>query len=633
MGYWISNFIRRAWFERSDKYKGLFSNRFHHRVLECLEEKSSYSFLNFKEEYLIKSLWERIDKSGLSSVDYYIRLLENSAEEQEMLTQSIFKNVWVDKKDWTKLLELEELFREIKPELNGIRIWIAGCGNGLEAYVVAMLLSDYMEPYEWNEQIKIFATDLEENIVADAVKGYFEYKDIEELPKSWIGKYFQNKGSDYQVSQKIRNMIIFSVHDILTNPPFARMSLLICRDVLGKYRIHSRKAMIARFAYSLKEGGYLVLGRNEDMSELCSWFGYVEKYDGRIWRKQRNAPPSLDMPIFNQESFSVGNVIQELLAASMPSCIIVDERYEILYTGKGASKYLQFKSGRFSKNLFDNVDIRIGVLIDTALKYLQEGKEWQEVMTLKSADGAETDVNIHVLGQTIRNRCYYLIWFEELINEEQQNKKKESFRKREEKLEREIEISQNKLCQALRELDETKDKYELINEKLQSTNEELILMNDELQMVNQELAASNRKLTRVNTEYQKKINELPDFSLEGIDFFNLLGLQIIFLDSKMRIKKISERVPEITNIRESDLDRGIADINIMNGYLGWSDDVKAAEDGEKVFRVINGDGGSRFIIEILPYISGPQELPEYIIAIQKIEKGGKKKHGAGKQKG
>ncbi len=620
MGYWIANHVRRKYFEGSEKYLGFLSERFYHRVQECLKKAGMHSYADFKEEFFIRSVLERFKETGVASPDYYGRILESSMEEQKKLVSCIRKYIWRDKDNRSNLLEISDIIEEIKPEFNGIRIWVAGSGNGLDAYVVAMMLSDYMEDHRWYDKVKIFATDVEEDMVSGAIRGFFEPGDIMELPDKWRRKYFQKRDSGFQVSQVIRNMIIFSVHDILTNPPFARLDLLICRNVMKKFRIRSRKAMIDRFAYALNQNGYLVLGQGEDIDELSSWFACVEKYKGRIWKKQKNAPISLNARTFVKESLSVGKVVEELLTASMPACIIVDERHEILYTGKEAGKYLQFKAGEFSKNLFDNVDRKTRVLIDMALKYLEPSGERQEIMVVKEGEEDAGNINIHVLGRVIRERCYYLIWFEAQEDREKKNNEYELFSRKEEKLERELDISQANLYQALKELDDTRDKYELINEKLQSTNEELTLMNDELQVVNQELAASNRKLTRVNLEYQKKINEMPDFSRDGIDFFELMGLQTVFLDREFCIKKMSEGIPEITHIREYDIDRNIAAVNLMDGYLGWRDDVKAAREGQKVMRVVDGKKGSRFIVQILPYGFEDKKPFGYVILIQTVER-------------
>ena len=359
--------------------------------------------------------------------------------------------------------------------------------------------------------------------------------------------------------------------------------------------------------------------QGEDIDELFLWFKNIEECDGHVWKKQKSAPLALNISVTEQEHFSVGKVVEELLAASIPSCIIVDERHEILYTGREAGKYLQFKAGEFSKNLFDNIDRKISVLIDMALKYLQQEDNHHKSMVLNTNDKASGDINIHVLSRVIKGHTYYLIWFEKLDKDEKQDKMYEIFSQKEEKLEQELSILQANLYQAMKDLDNTRDKYELINEKLQSSNEELTLMNDELQVMNQELTASNRKLARVNSEYQNIINEMPDFLQEGIDFFELMDLQAIYLDRNLCIKKMSAGIPDITHVKEYDLDRNISTLTLMDGYLGWQDDVKAAGRGNKIVRVLNEASGNRYIVQILPYILTENKPAGYVILIQTVD--------------
>src|SRR5699024_1580653 len=142
---------------------------------------------------------------------------------QQKMKQSVLKYFCARKDDWTSLLELEDVMLDMYPEFDSIRIWLAGCGNGLDAYVIAMMLSDYMESRQWHGRVKLFATDVDEEIVSAAIQGRFTEDDIKDLPSIWKRKYFLQRESGYQVNQVIRNMIIFSVHDVLTNPPFSKL--------------------------------------------------------------------------------------------------------------------------------------------------------------------------------------------------------------------------------------------------------------------------------------------------------------------------------------------------------------------------------------------------------------------------
>ena len=617
MGYWIAEHIRRIFFTQEGK-DGFVLSSFSYRVQESLKKIGSIPLLDLKEDILIKALLERSKACRLSSLEYYGRLLEASEEEQKKMKQSILKIFCTRSEDWTSLLGLKELILNRNPEANGMRIWLAGCGNGLDAYVIAMMLSDHMESHKWHGKLKLFATDMDEEIVSAAVQGHFSEDDIQNLPETWRRKYFRQTASGYQVSQAIRNMIIFSVHDVLTNPAFSRLDFLICRNILRKFRVLSRKTVVAKFSHALNQDGYLVLGRGEDIDELLLWFQNVEKFDGRVWKKQKSAPLALNTPL-PEEQFSVGQVVEKLLTASIPSCIIVDERYEILYTGPEVSKYLQFKTGEFSRNLFDNMDRKISVSIDTALKYLQQRDTRQEIMVTNTNDASLGNINIHVLGRAIKGHDYYLIWFEHPSAEKKQDDIYRFFSQKEEKLEQELSILQTKLYQTMEELDDTRDKYELMNEKLHSSNEELILMNDELQVTNQELAASNRKLTRVNSEYQKEMSEMPDFLQEGIDFFKLMELQAIFLDRNFCIKKMSSGIPDLTHVKEHDLGKDISALTLMDGYLGWLDDVKEAKKGCRIFRVLDGPPGKRYMVQVLPHILSENGPAGYVILIQTID--------------
>ena len=237
---------------------------------------------------------------------------------------------------------------------------------------------------------------------------------------------------------------------------------------------------------------------------------------------------------------------------------------------------------------------------------------------LNPSAGSSDSANIHVLRRVIKNQSYYLIWFDALDADKNTGNTYEIAPQKEKKLRQELNILQANLSQTMNDLDNTRERYEIINEKLQSSNEELTLMNDELQVLNQELAASNRRLTRTNSEYQEKLNEMPDFLRDGIDFFKLMELQAIFLDKNFCIRKMSAEIPDITHVKKDDLGRNISTLTIMNGYLGWQDDVKAARSGRKTFRVLNDVSGKRYFVQILPYFLAEDSPTEYVILIQTI---------------
>lgn len=509
MGYWLATFVRRRFLGADENALAFMDEKYYMQVIKALKKKTELPLEDFKEEYVISGFMECMKyRQSTPPPDFYVKYLEESEEEQENLLKSIMKYARRNAPGIAGLLELKGVLPEISDEASEIRIWVADCGNGLEVYAIAMMLADDMKLNVQYDNVKIFATDMREEIIASAIKGRYDDSELEEIPEQWKKKYFQRDGDSWLIRQKIRNMVIFSVHDVITNPPFARLDLVVCRNAMNIFRIRGRRNIIKRFSFALKQNGLLMLGDRQDIREVFRWFSVLEGHKN-VYKKERGV--SFLKPVYaEKESFTAGKVIEELFAASMPSCIIINERYEIIYTGKNGGRYLGFKTGEFSKNLFDNIDREIGIHINAIIRKLKkEDDEITESVRLKKNSCSLT---IHVLRKFISESDYYLIWFEE-DKDTVHTVKCEDQEKAE--LERELKITQESLMQALEELESVRSKYEISNEKLQSTNEELVVINDELQVANGELEATNRKLTRVNGELMEANSRLAKANRGG----------------------------------------------------------------------------------------------------------------------
>ena len=521
MGRRTASFVRKRYLGSHHGILELMDEKYYKRVIKALKKKSELPLEDFKEEYVIMGLLEGMEQQRypFPSPDFYIKYLEESDKEQSYLLQSILRRVEKRAPGVKELLELENVLPEIQMETSEIRIWVTDCGNGLEVYVIAMLLADYIEGKIQYDSVKIFATDMMDDTIVSAIKGRFKEDELQDIPEKWKEKYFQKEGNIYLIRQRIRNMVIFSVHDIITAPPFARLDFVVCRNAMNLFRINSRKTILKRFSYALRQNGILMLGRGQDIQEVFRWFHRWENYE-TIFMKERGV--SFLKPVYlEKENLTTEKVIEELMAVSIPSCIITDNRYEIIYTGKNGGQYLSFKTGEFSKNLFDNIDRKIGMHINAIIRKLKkEDDESRDSVRVKKDSGYLT---IHVLQKFISESNYYLIWFDE--NEDKEDDYKEKDEEREE-LERELKITQESLIRTLEELESVRNKYEISNEKLQSTNEELVVINDELQIANRELAATNRKLTRVNEELlaaskkatENNADEPSEEAASGIEF-------------------------------------------------------------------------------------------------------------------
>ncbi len=621
MGYWIASFVRRRYLGEDDCALAVLDDKYCNQVIKILRKKSELLLEDFKEEYIITALLECMERRpAFPSPDFYMRLLEESEEERKYLLESILRCARRNAPGVGDLLELESVLPQIHMDSSEIRIWVADCGNGLEVYTIAMLLADSENRNAKYENVKIFATDMDEETISAAIKGRYTESELAEIPEQWKNKYFQKEGRDWLIRQRIRNMVIFSVHDIMTNPPFARLDLVVCRNAMNIFRIRSRRNIIKRFSYALKQNGILVLGRGQDIKEIFRWFARLEGYEA-VFMKERGV--SFLKPVYaEKENYTAGKVIEELLAASRPSCIITDERYEIIYMGKDGGRYLEFRTGEFSKNLFDNIDRKIGMHINAIIRKLRrEEGESSESVRIRNNSGSFT---VHVLRKLISDANYYLIWFEETQDGEEQLKSADYERA---ELEHELKITQESLMQALEELESVKSKYEISNEKLQSTNEELVVINDELSVANGELEAMNRKLTRVNkelTEANKRFVTTTQWDTGNIsqvsdpvrELYQLLAVEIIYLDREFCIKRFTEGIPKLINVRQQDLGHNILNLVPEEDYAEWTAGMRKAAQGEKVFRRLEDKGGC-LMIEILPYMAN-EIMQGYVVMIQKM---------------
>lgn len=530
MGYWIAVYLRKSYLESEEAVTDILDEKHYRRIVRAVKRKSELPIADFREAYILMALMECMKRrNSFPAADFYVDYLEESGEEQEYLLQCIMRCTRKRVLQLEDLFELKSIFPKARLKEREIRIWVTDCGNGLEVYTVAMLLADYLQNDIKYSIIKIFATDMEETIISAAIKGRYTEQELREIPEQWKKKYFQKDADGWLICQNIRNMVIFSVHDIVVNPPFARLDMIISRNAMNIFRIRSRRTVMKRFSYALNQGGFLLLGRGQEINETLRWFARVEGSQ-TLYRKEKGVhflKPVAEENI-EKEHPATSRVVEEILAASIPSCIIADEAYEIIYVGQQAGKFLKFKTGEFSRNLFANLDREISIYVNMLIRNLkkEDVPQNRESAVIKKSTGK---LMLHVLRKFVLESWYYLIWFEEWetsTDTEETHSAEESERA---ELERELRISQDSLMQALEEIEHLKNKYEVSNEKLQSANEELVVINDELQVANAELTATNRKLVRVNSELtvanqklterngeiQKKVNKILELSDRG----------------------------------------------------------------------------------------------------------------------
>lgn len=605
MGKRIAAYIRKRFLERVQKYPDIQAQELSDRILDCLLRNTGVRFHVLRDEIVTRGLLCRLEQNPFATVDAYARYLEASAEEQNLLAESILETAAGRRSADSDLLLLEPIIAEMHLGERELRIWFAGCRDGLGAYLLAMLLCELLSSAGENEKFKIFATDVELRAVNEAADGIYGAEALEAVSPKWQKKYFEQTAEGFRVVQSIRSRVIFSVHDMLVNPPFSRLDLLVCRGILKNLKPHKRRSAAARFSYALRMDGCLVLGSGESPGELEKWFSE----DGRlpfVYRKIQTAPSPFGQGILpyaaeRDDAFSLPRMMSTFLMAAIPSGIIFNDRMELLYTGREAGGYLKFRTGIFTRDLFENLQQEIGTYVKVLVRQMQkeDRESISNTMTVEHSGSLEV-IRIFLVRRPIFGRDYYMLWFgnKKSWGAPEQN---ETACEERTQLEQELRVTKSNLYQALQELDAIKSKYDLLNEEFQSSNEELSLINEELQSSNFELETSNRELTRLNAEYQKKICECSDETPSGDEVLSTLGMEAFWMDENLCICKMTEGIMNITNLRRFDLGRSAGDLVLMDGYPQWKQDLaKLRSSRETVKRRVCTASRAEYLLRLLP---------------------------------
>ncbi|MCH8486427.1 MAG: PAS domain-containing protein, partial [Candidatus Cyclonatronum sp.] len=472
--------------------------------------------------------------------------------------------------------------------------------------------------------------DVDRTALEQAGTGYYPDSIVTDLDPELLLKYFHRHDSGFQVNESIRKTIVFATHNLLKDPPFSKLDLLICRNLFIYIKPEMQHRLLSSFFYSLSPGGYLFLGSSETLGSMHEGYDTIDSK----WKiyKVRNGyrPPimqSISRPTYmqsdkpaakagprrNGDLFRMDKVTEKLLELLAPASIIVDSNDQIVHIINNVSRFISFRSGRFSNNLFNNLNPDFAVVITTLLHRMRkhgEGLVLSEELT--DIPGFEADV-VLLEGRLvdISDVQYAVISFK-LKHQEKDKTASGSVNEaagrndagKASRLSARADALdlQNELKQVKENLQATVEELETSNEELQSSNEELIASNEELQSTNEELQSVNEELFTVNYEYQSKIDELTKTNNDINNLLKNTEIGALYLDTKLCIRKLTPLVAEITHILPTDIGRPMSHISVMNIYPDMLDDINfVAETLQARDREIQALDKRVFLVRTRPY--------------------------------
>lgn len=591
------------------------------KVIKVLRDHTEIDFSQYKENTILRRIERRVTINRCGSVRDYYNLLCESNDEKTTLCKEMLIGVTNFFRDKEAFVSLE---KNVLPTFNfnsgQIRIWSAACSTGEEVYSLAILINEYMEKNNITGSYKIFATDIERSSIDIASRGTYSGNIMVDVPQEYLAKYFTKRGDYYQVKENIRDNIVFATHNILVDPAFSKLDLLVCRNLFIYLKAEWQQKLLETFYCALNPTGHLFMGSSESAGDMVDafvsmdskWKIYSVKsgYNVMFSPKRLNAQ---EMPalrtravdnVYNNaytKKIKIERVVERAIENLMPPSVLLDAGDNIIHVLSSISEFIDMKPGKFTSNLLSNLPGDLSLFVSSILRRLRRGGEEcivEKISGLKNFDSKE----IIITGKRVEYSGvdYYLISFKSTdasVGEDRERTFDASMLvgQRVEDLEKELQASKESLHATVEEL-------ETSNEELQSTNEELIASNEELQSTNEELQSVNEELYTVNAEYQMKIEELTSMT-EDLD--NLLvsaEIGALYLDSKLCIRKATPIIKMATNIKDSDIGRVITQIAFMEEYPEFLQDIKNVGDHyTNVYRNVVDKHGKNWLVRIQPF--------------------------------
>ncbi len=560
------------------------------RIANALKRSYGLDIENYKDSTVTRRIQRRIELTKSPSISDYSESLKDNADELDELYRDLLIGVssfFRDEYLWDYLKKdiLPDLFRKAKP--SEFRAWVAGCATGEEVYSLAMLLLEEAEKIGYEGEISLFATDLHHGSLTLASEGRFSSQSMELVPDELRDKYFSAESEGSRVSSFLRSKVVFASHNLLADPPFTRLDMVTCRNLLIYLEPNAQDRAISMLLYGLREGGCLALGASENPDIKRFGLDSLSSHS-RVFRKVKQVSV-IDLPS-SPSSHAVRPLIRKwkqakgvsidpqllsdydtIISGQLGDGFIIDEQQQVLHYVGDPNPYLKPVSGRAPKSIFNQLTGDLHLALSTCLQRVSSSDSPFTMRGVRASDSEErslVDLHVDPLGSSGKE-THYFVSIRKTIEESpragnrnentdaedgESYDSSEALNQRIVGLELELQANRENLQAAI-------EQAQMSNEELQAANEELLASNEELQSTNEELHSVNEELFSVNSEFELKNHELHALN-EDYDrlLSSLVNIGIIYLDADLRIRKFNNAVTSIFKLLPEDVGRPLDDI-------------------------------------------------------------------------
>jgi len=621
------------------------------KIFILLRERTRNDFSLYKDNTVYRRIERRMHVHQIESLNHYRRYLLEDQHERDALFQDLLIGVTSFFRDPEAFEALAHkgfpgLFQD-KPEGTALRIWVAGCSTGEEAYSLAILMREYLTQQKLHYTIQIFASDLDRKAIEVARAGLYPVGIAGDLTPSRLVQFFTKENSHYRINKEIRDLVVFAVHNVLTDAPFTKLDLLSCRNLLIYLNAQAQHQLLPLFHYAMKPNGILFLGTSESVSRFEHFFSIMDRkwklflrtgelstlmnlkmFPAGLMTPTTEIPQMLKAPLQTTSPVSIPHQIQELLVSRYaPAAVVVNSRGEVVYIYGQTGDYLQPPPGSPTNQLIEMA--REGLRHDLAQALHQTAREESDVV--------RRDIRVRAFGHVIlvdltvsrliepeSLQGLFLVTFNHGQTDRPSGAKASTragvpLKKGESAILRELEFTKQRLKQTVEELQISNEELKSTNEELQSTNEELQSLNEELETSKEELQSLNEELITVNAELRGKLDALAEAHDDLQNLLNSTEVATIFLDNDLHIRRFTSETKRVSHLTAVDIGRPLAAI------ASKLTDTRMMDDAQEVFetlvvreREVQATDGGWFLMRIMPYRTARRTIDGLVLTFLDI---------------
>lgn len=591
-------------------------------IFAALKRVSGIEFAEYKPSTVGRRIERRMSMLGVSSIDEYARRVTESSAEALLLSRELLINVtrfFRDEPAFSLLQEkaIKELVAHATPG-DVLRVWIAGCSTGQEAYTVAMLLAEATDAKQGIDY-KIFATDIDRAALDTGAAGLYPEPLMSEVTEARQARFFARKGEDWQISPDIRKHIVFAPHNLTRDPPFTRLDLVLCRNVLIYLSPNVQRRVLAALSFALRPNGFLMLGTSETLGELSDRFRVVDSQ----WRIMQRLPTGrgsidgmnntlfatasrgLDASTPPTPQLVIESAFRVLIDRVSQAAVLVNAALNVVAVYGNADQVLKVPLGAASQALLSMLPPDLRTPMTLAFHRAVSGDS-EAVFTVADASlGGIGAVRCIPLSAGRPPERFVLAVFER----QNQARAVEGAHAVEGTNTQQVAELQQELQLVRDRLQATVEQLETSNEELQAANEELLAANEELQSTNEELQSVNEELNTVNAEHREKIRELTELNADLDNMFKASTVGTLFLDEKLTIRRFTPALSAQFNVLERDIGRPISDLSSKFADASFIADVgRVVAAGGHLEREVNTTDGRAYLMRIMPFLSESRQI-------------------------